>query len=288
MDTTLGALQSLRSVPVTICDGPVTADLAAGDHRLIAAGTPALTVESATLLRTGGAASTSPVVRDPVTVSRWDTEHRTVEVGAREEDTLLVVPENTNTGWTADLDGRRLETVAVDGWQQGYVLPAGPAGTVQIDFGPGAPYRTALIGGAVAVVLLAVLAVLPGRPGRHRPADEQSRGSSRLRLRVAALAVSAVGGMAVVGGAVGVGAVVLLWTITALQPDRRFLGLGLVAAGTSATAGVLLLVSADGTGTARQVLAIVALGAVVAGALPLPSQVRIRQRGPATAEPSPT
>lgn len=286
VDTTLGALQTLQSVPVTICGEAGPVELAAGLHRLIAKSTPTLVVDSATLVRTDGAAGPSSVVREAVSVDDWDTEHRTVEVGAREEDTLLVVPENTNTGWTADLDGRRLDTVAVDGWQQGYLLPAGPAGTVHIDYAPGGAYRTALIGGAAAVVLLAVIAVLPVRPGRHRTAGMSIRGSSP--LRVAALVVAAVGGMAFVGGAVGAGAVVLLWAITAPLRHRRSVGLGLVAAGTLAGAGVLLLVSPDGTGTARQVLAIVALGAVVAGALPLPSRAPGWRRWSVTAEPGGT
>ncbi|MDT0276279.1 alpha-(1-_3)-arabinofuranosyltransferase domain-containing protein [Blastococcus goldschmidtiae] len=272
--TTLGALQSLRSVPVTICDGGAVAGLTAGQHRLTATGTAALAVESATLVRTDGAASTSPVPRDPVSVSSWGAERRTVEVEARDEDTLLVVPENTNAGWTADLDGRRLESVAVDGWQQGYVLPAGPAGTVDIEFAPGATYRAGLIGGAGAVVLLAALAVLPvpagrGRPGRHRPGGGCRPGSGRVRAAV--LTSAALGGMAFVGGAVGAGAVVLLWTVTAPLRRRRHLALALMAAGTSVTAGVLLLMAPDGTGTVRQVLAIVALGAVVTGIVPVPA-----------------
>ncbi|SDE93532.1 arabinofuranan 3-O-arabinosyltransferase [Blastococcus fimeti] len=282
VDTTLGALQSMRSVPVTMCDGPVVADVAAGLHRLFATSTAALAVDSATLVRTDEAAGTPPVVREPVSVTSWDVESRTVEVAASEEDRLLVVPENTNDGWTATLGDQRLESVAVDGWQQGYVLPAGSAGMVRIDFAPGATYRKALIAGAGAVVLLAVLAVFPVRPGRERSAGGQHRAAPRLRTAV--LVLAAVGGMAFVGGAVGVSAVLLLWTVTATMGHRRFLGLASVAAGTSAAAGVLLLVSPDGTGTVRQVLAIVALGAVVAGALPVPSGEHTVRQSPA-AEP---
>lgn len=271
VETTFGALRSMRSVPVTICDGAEVDGLTAGQHRLIATGTAALTVDSATLVRAGGAASTSPIDRQPASVERWDVEQRTVEVAARDEDTLLVVPENTNAGWTAALDGRRLESVAVDGWQQGYVLPAGDAGTVDIDFAPGTTYRAALVAGGGAVVLLAVLAVVPGRPGRERPTGGPGRRGSGVRPWV--LALAALGGMALVGGGVGAGAVALLWALTALTGRRRSLVLALVAAGTSVTAGVLLLVSPDGTGTARQVLAVVALGAVVAGTVPVPAGI---------------
>jgi arabinofuranan 3-O-arabinosyltransferase len=88
--------------------------------------------------------------------------------------------------------------------------------------------------------------------------------------------------MAFVGGAVGAGAVVLLWAGTASLGRRRSPGLALVAAGTSVTAGVLLLASPEGTGTARQVLAIVALGAVVAGMLPVPASAPTWPRSAAT------
>ena len=272
VDTDLGALRSMRSIPVTVCDEAPAVDLAAGEHRLIALGTPVLAVDSATLVRTDGA-GTSPVVREPADVQRWDAGSRTVEVGDRDEDTLLVVPENTNAGWTATLDGRRLEPVAVDGWQQGYVLPAGPAGRVDLVFGPGATYRTALVGGAGAVVLLAVLAALPARPTREGPARGRHRGA--LRVRGAVLGLVALGGMAFVGGAVGAGAVLLLWAGTAALGRHRLPGLALVAAGTSATAAVLFLTAPDGTGTARQVLAVVALGAVAAGIVPAPARSRL-------------
>ncbi|SOC49348.1 arabinofuranan 3-O-arabinosyltransferase [Blastococcus aggregatus] len=269
IETTLGALQELRRIPVSICEDAGAFRLTTGPHRLTAEHTAALAVDSATLVRVDGAASTAPVVREPAAVGRWDAEHRTVEVGAREQDTLLVVPENTNAGWTATLDGRRLVSVAVDGWQQGYVLPAGTAGTVRIDFAPGTIYRTALAGGAAAVALLAVLAVLPVRPGRVRPDGGGHRDASRIGAGL--LVLAALGGMALVGGAVGIGAVVLLWAVTAPLRAHRPLVLAGVAAATTAAAGVLLLVSPGESGTARQVLAVVALGAVVAGVLPVPA-----------------
>ncbi|SDF52855.1 arabinofuranan 3-O-arabinosyltransferase [Blastococcus aurantiacus] len=272
VDTDLGALLAMQSIPVTTCDDAPAVGMAAGEHRMIALGTAALTVDSATLVRTDGAATTAPVLREPVAVDRWDAEARVLDVEARDREELLVVPENTNPGWTATLEGRRLESVAVDGWQQGYVLPAGPAGTVEVTFAPGTIYRTALIAGAATVVLVAVLAVLPVRPPRDAPAGGRHRGRSRVRAVV--LVLAALGGMALIGGAVGAGAVLLLWAVSASLRRSRSLGLALVVAGTSATAGVLLLEFPDGTGTARQVLAIVALGAVVAGILPVPSGER--------------
>ncbi|TKJ32129.1 alpha-(1-_3)-arabinofuranosyltransferase family protein [Blastococcus sp. CCUG 61487] len=271
LETTLGALGSMRQVPLTLCDGAELQDLSAGEHRLVATGTAALTVDAATLTRVGGDAGASAAAREAAAVTRWDVEHREVTVGVRDEDALLVVPENTNPGWTATLDGRQLRAVVVDGWQQGYVLPAGPAGTVVLDFAPGSTYRTALLAGGLAIGMLVVLALLPVRPGRTLPTGGRDRAAPPLRDVV--LALVAVGGMAFVAGPVGVGALLGLWAVTAPLRRYRPAALAVAAGGSLAAAGLLLLVDPAGTGTARQVLAVVALGAVVAGLLPVPSRV---------------
>ena len=162
--TTAGELHDLAPVELTLC-GPATAALGTGEHRLVATATDTLAVDSATLTRVGSAVAAAGS-RTAARITRWDAEDRSVRVAARTEATLLVVPENTNPGWSATLDGHRLETVAVDGWQQGYVLPAGAAGTVELSFGPGLLYRWALGIGAGAVLLLIALAVVRGRPAR--------------------------------------------------------------------------------------------------------------------------
>ena len=48
---------------------------------------------------------------------------------------MLVVPESINPGWTArTADGAQLTPVTVNGWQQGWVVPAGTSGTVTLTF----------------------------------------------------------------------------------------------------------------------------------------------------------
>ena len=74
----------------------------------------------------------------------WGAAERRLHVGAGEES-ILRVPENQNPGWQATLDGVRLEKVAVDGWQQGYVVPAGQGGTVELAFAPDRIYRAGLV-----------------------------------------------------------------------------------------------------------------------------------------------
>ena len=264
--TTAGELHDLAPVELTLC-GPATAALGTGEHRLVATATATLAVDSATLTRVGSAVAAAGS-RTAARITRWDAEDRSVQVGARTEATLLVVPENTNPGWSATLDGQRLETVAVDGWQQGYVLPAGAAGTVELSFGPGLLYRWALGIGAGAVLLLIALAVVRGRPARPAAPSARRRSADALVL------LAAVAGTAMVGGVVGLGALLAAAVVAVLAGRRRAAVLGVVVVSALGAAGVLLLVDAGGTGTARQVLAVVALAAVVASVLRLPGDGR--------------
>ncbi|MGY1744376.1 alpha-(1-_3)-arabinofuranosyltransferase [Blastococcus sp. SYSU D00695] len=282
VSTTTGALQALQPVPLTVCDTSPRLALPGGEHRVIGRSSAAVHVDSVTLTRAGAPlAPPTPVAgRAAAEVTRWDAEHRAVEVAARAETTLLVVPENPNVGWTARLGDQRLETVTVDGWQQGYVLPAGAAGTVRLDFPGGSEYRQALLGGAGAVALLAVVAVLPARPsrsggGRRRPRPRALAVVAAVAAGVVLVAAAAVG-TALVGGTAGLVAVGALWVAGALLPGGWRSGLlGTVAGGALLAAGGMLLADRAGTADARQVLAIVALAAVVAGVLPAP---RLRRR----------
>ena len=52
-----------------------------------------------------------------------------LDVPARTSPTVLSMPQNINPGWQATLDGKVLPAQRVHGWQQGWVLPAGPAAT---------------------------------------------------------------------------------------------------------------------------------------------------------------
>lgn len=114
-------------------------------------------------------------------VLEWDREHRRVMAGPGDE-ALLMVDENANAGWSATLDGTRLLPFTADGWRQGWVVPAGAGGEVDLRFTPGRPYDRALQLG-LAIALLVVVAL--GVPGR---ADAPSSGARRIP-RGAALGV---------------------------------------------------------------------------------------------------
>jgi arabinofuranan 3-O-arabinosyltransferase len=241
-----------------------------------------LAVATVTLSRFGRSIKETSGVRTPADVSRWNAEHRVVDVAAREEPTLLVIPENPNPGWTAVLDGQELEKVTVDGWQQAYVLPAGPAGTVRLDFPPGAEYRQTLAVGAGAVAVLGILTALPARrPGRGGPRRRTGLlGVLAPVLAGVAVVGAAVLGSALIGGVFALAALAVLWMVSQLAGSRRSAVLGTVAVGSLLVAGALLLADPDGTEDLRQVPAVLALTAVVAGVLPVLPVLPWRRRTP--------
>jgi arabinofuranan 3-O-arabinosyltransferase len=62
--------------------------------------------------------------------------------------------------------GARLTPVAVNGWQQGWLVPAGTSGIITLTFAPNSAYRAGLIGGLALLPLLALMAL---RPVRRKP-----------------------------------------------------------------------------------------------------------------------
>ncbi|MCO8273974.1 alpha-(1-_3)-arabinofuranosyltransferase family protein [Actinoplanes sp. TRM 88003] len=160
---TLGDVRAGRALAVTVCDDFVSesVQLAAGEHRLRTVPSAAYVIESATLARGKPAAVTSR----PVEVARWNATDREVEVGDGVES-LLLVHENYNAGWTATLDGQKLRAVRVDGWQQAFVVPAGTGGSVALEFTPDRPYRIGLAAGAACILLVLLTALIPVRKRR--------------------------------------------------------------------------------------------------------------------------
>ncbi|MBE1550998.1 arabinofuranan 3-O-arabinosyltransferase [Mycobacterium sp. OAS707] len=205
--TTVGALLDGEPVAAKPCrSGPIT--LPAGQQELLVSPGAAFVVDGVQLagpqanqLRTAATV--------PVTVGRWTADHREVTVAPAQASRVLVVPESINPGWTArTADGSALRPVTVNGWQQGWVLPAGTAGAITLSFASNTPYRAGLIGGLALLPLLALLAFLPVR--RPRPADPASQPwrPGHVATSVAAVAVAAVisgfVGALVAGAALGI------------------------------------------------------------------------------------
>lgn len=177
-DTEVSGSQSdvdgFRTLELRPCGNLVQGlNLRAGEHRVRALSSSAFVVQDLTL-RPGpapgglGARDLDAGERSS-TVLRWDATHRQVEVGAGPE-AYLVVPENANAGWTATLNGQELPRRRLDGWQQAWLIPAGVAGVIQLDFGPDEDYRLGLLIGGVAALLVLVGVVVPVLRRRGPPA----------------------------------------------------------------------------------------------------------------------
>jgi len=172
--------------------------MAAGRNTVIEAAADAFSVQAVTIARPGpavaAAAVTPSVPRDvpgaaakAATVVTWTPSRRVLQVAAS-QPSYLIVNENFNAGWSAVLRGRSLQPVQLDGWKQGWLLPAGSRGLVTLTYRPDAQYRVALFTGLGALGLILLLAAAPFRrrlvaapvtdcpPGAERDGDGSGDG----------------------------------------------------------------------------------------------------------------
>lgn len=152
---TLRAVRSGAEFGVVPC-GDATVSLPVGAHRVHVTNPAGFAMTSLSLVppnATWGAHPTQP------RVVSWSATDRRVEVSAHSES-VLGVGESYNRGWTASVSGVELEPVVLDGWRQGFVLPAGTTGVAELQYKPQAEFRVALVGGLILAALLVVLAML--------------------------------------------------------------------------------------------------------------------------------
>ncbi|MBB5869825.1 arabinofuranan 3-O-arabinosyltransferase [Allocatelliglobosispora scoriae] len=225
-------LRELREVPAAFCDkeDPGTITLATGDVHLRATAstlsTPVRVALDPVPERTSiDAADTGG---SPIRIDRWGSAERRLDIAATGNERILAVRENSNPGWQATVNGQALQPIVVDGWQQGWVLPAGAGGAVVLSFAPERTFRNALLLGAGLLVLVVVIAVLPGRNrgATHKPAGRaRRRFTGRLvPLLLGGLALIGFGGP--IGGAMALGGVLLALVVRMLAErlpadDRR-------------------------------------------------------------------
>lgn len=116
---------------------------------------------------------------------------------------LLVLPLSTNIGWHAETaDGRTLEPVVVDGWQQGWLLPPGVTEPVTVSFPIDRWYRLAIFGGLLLLLPLIALAIpRRGNPVQAGPAPVTwgSRWLGALGIAAAAGLIAGPVGIALTG-----------------------------------------------------------------------------------------
>jgi arabinofuranan 3-O-arabinosyltransferase len=214
-----------------VCDGPVELD--AGTHRVVATSTAQFQPVSLTWRPESAESAGVRDEGDRLEITTWGAARRVVSVAAGPE-AILRVTENVNPGWRATLDGVALEPVVLDGWQQGYRIPADTAGDVVLEFTPDPWYRAALLAGLGAAVLLVALALV----GRRRPAPDGDPDLTSPTRSLGLVAAAAIGlaGLAVGGVPVAVG-----WAVGLGTPARRYAAaLGALAVLTS---GVLVATS---------------------------------------------
>ena len=274
VSTTAGALRTGQPVRATPCPGPPL-DLGAGRVEVAVNPGRAFTVDTVLL-----DAAPSPTAGDTASdtvepaVTEWTATRRTLTVPAADRDRVLSVPESTNPGWHARIDGVELAPVVVDGWQQGWVVPAGEQGTITLSFPSNATYRTGLAVGLSLLPLLALLAFVPAR--RPPPAAVPAQPWSVPVL--AGAGVLAVGGLiAGLGGLAVFGAALLVtYALRHRSVLRDRVTLGTASCGLILAGAVLSRYpwrSVDGyVGHSPwvQLPALIALGALAASALPAP------------------
>jgi arabinofuranan 3-O-arabinosyltransferase len=164
---TVADLIQSRPVRVQLCTPGGQLTLSAGQHWLLATPSSAFAVTDLDLrvLTATSPAATSPASatgQRPVQVLTWQADRRSVRIGPGAES-YVEVHENFNAGWTASLNGRPLAAVRLDGWQQAFVVPAGPGGVITLAYAPAAVYHAGLIASALALAALLGLALWPGR-----------------------------------------------------------------------------------------------------------------------------
>ncbi len=115
-------------------------------------------------------AGTVPPVSAPreVAVTQWGIDNRALTVAAGPA-AIINVHENYNPGWVATVGGHELRAVRLDGWQQGWVLPAADASEgVTLRFVPDGSFRAGLIAGAVIALALVAWAALTTRRSKNQ------------------------------------------------------------------------------------------------------------------------
>ncbi len=312
-----GSLIAFEPVHVRLCGVTSALSLGAGQHKIMAASPGAFTLTGLSLVSAGpsglpGAADAQDLqpaaAHGPgpasagrsVKVLAWGQEHRTVRVGAGTAS-YLELHQNANAGWTATLNGRTLRPVRLDGWQQGFVVPAGNGGVVTLTFKPVKFYHVWIILSVVGALLL-LMTALGGRrretvreqlgsvreqmdgpsPGARVPTDVPAARVStdvpaarvptdvqQQRARWLALLALTVG-MAIVGGPVAL--VVPVVAVLARRWPSWFVGLaaaGMLVAGVlTAAAAHPALLGTGAFGAAAQVCALVALTCALMPDLP--------------------
>lgn len=268
--TTAGALLDGEPVAAAVCETEPIA-LPEGQQELLISPGPAFIVDGAQLTVLGSPELPSATAL-PASTGEWGPARREIRAPVSDRSRVLVIPESINPGWVARTSsGARLTPVAVNGWQQGWVVPPGDAGTITLTFASNSVYRGGL---AVGLALLPLLAFLALWRTRRRvddpPAQPWPSGPwVAVPLLGAGALISGIAGVVVVGAVLG-----LRYALRHNERRRDGWTIGLSAGGLI-MAGALLSRhpwhSVDGYAGHSpivQLLALISLAAVGASAVP--------------------
>ena len=278
--TTVGALLDGGPVPALPCERDPIA-LPTGQQELLISPGAQFVVDGAQLSTPKAAALPDAAGPPPVAAQTgaWGPGRREVRAPASDIPRVLVIPESINPGWVARTSsGARLTPVAVNGWQQGWVVPAGDAGTITLTFASNSLYRAGLAVGLALLPLLAMLALWRTRRGRDDDAPAQPW-SSGIWAGVAVLAAGTViagpVGAVVIAAALG-----LRYALRDRQrwSDRVTVGLsagGLILAGAVLSRHPWRSVDGYAGHSANvQLLALISVAALSASVVTVPNRAR--------------
>lgn len=225
-----------------------------------------------TSLELATTATRAPGHSSQISVRRDSPVQLTADLATVHDDSLLVIAQNFNTGWSArDASGAELKPVRANGWQQAWFVPAGTRGTVVAEFGPDRPYRLGLLVGAGGVLAVAVLALVTRRGSSTGDPTE---------TRVPRILVAGFVGVLVLStGWVGVVALLVGGLALVLLGEKSLPPIVLAAA---AAAGLVVVSAPTWPATRASVdqglVQVLALVAVVMSVLPVLAPKVVRQR----------
>lgn len=162
---TVGDLINLETVPITLsAKGGLR--LSTGTHTFGAEDPFGPFEVTSLVLQPIQTTESAGIPQRTASVQQWGAETRVIRVGPGPA-TYVVVSQNYNSAWTATMGGHPLKSIRVDGWEQGYLVPAGGSGIVTLSVPANSLYELLLVLGGVLLVGLFLLALLPSR--RRQP-----------------------------------------------------------------------------------------------------------------------
>ncbi len=258
---TIGELVNLDPVLISVCTPTGGLQLQAGTHGFEAESAGAQFLPTSIVVQPAHAPSTAHLAHRSAEVENWGADSRSVAVGAGPA-TYLVLAQNYNSGWVAHLGGKTLKPVRVDGWEQGYLIPAGRAGTITLSMQANVLFQLILVVGAALLIALLVLALVPSR--RENPAALRTRPHPSFWLLLG-LSVAA---LVIVAGPLALILLPLLAVARRLGPTPMavaafvaFMAAGVAAAWSPASP---VRLGADAFGSVAQITSVTALAAVLA------------------------